>query len=218
MKNIAFLPLRGGSKSILLKNIKPLNGRPLAYYALDAAVACPHLEVVVVATDNDEIKTVIQQYSSDKLLIVGRSEPVSTDTAPTIDVLLEFADQYDFETMTLIQATSPLISTEDLMGGWSLFQKGYDSVLSVTRQHRFIWDEQTRMPNYNLYNKPRRQDWRGILIENGAFYISSYDQLVSSKAVTSGNIGLYEMAPETYVELDEPHDWFVIEQLLKNKS
>lgn len=218
MKNIAFLPLRGGSKSILLKNIKPLNGRPLAYYALDAAVACPHLEVVVVATDNDEIKTVIQQYSSDKLLIVGRSEPVSTDTAPTIDVLLEFADQYAFETMTLIQATSPLISTEDLMGGWSLFQKGYDSVLSVTRQHRFVWDEQTRMPNYNLYNKPRRQDWRGILIENGAFYISSYDQLVSSKAVTSGNIGLYEMAPETYVELDEPHDWFVIEQLLKNKS
>ena len=33
MKNIAFIPLRGGSESIPLKNIKLLNGRPLAYYA-----------------------------------------------------------------------------------------------------------------------------------------------------------------------------------------
>ncbi|SFB74701.1 CMP-N-acetylneuraminic acid synthetase [Brevinema andersonii] len=218
MKNIAFLPLRGGSKSIILKNIKLLNGIPLAYYALDAAVACPYIEVVVVATDSDEIKTVIQEYASDKLLIIGRSELVSTDTSPTIDVLLEFAEQYSFETVTLIQATSPLVSPEDLMGGWALFQQGYDSVLSVTRQHRFIWDEQTRVPNYDLYNKPRRQDWKGILVENGAFYISSYNQIIGSKAVISGNIGLYEMAPETYVELDEPYDWIVMEQLIKNKN
>ena len=35
--NIAFIPVRGGSKSIPLKNIKELNGKPLVYWTIKAA-------------------------------------------------------------------------------------------------------------------------------------------------------------------------------------
>ena len=35
--NIAFIPVRGGSKSIPLKNIKPINGKPLVYWTAKAA-------------------------------------------------------------------------------------------------------------------------------------------------------------------------------------
>ena len=218
MKNIAFIPLRGGSESIPLKNIKLLNKRPLAYYALDAVTQCDLIEKVVVATDSDEIAKVIKEYPSDKIIVMGRSEEVSTNFSPTIDVVLEIAQQIEFNNLVLVQATSPLVSVDDITRGLQLLAQGYDSVLSVVRQHRFIWDEDTHLPNYPMPNKPRRQDWRGILVENGAFYINSRENVLRDKFYLSGKIGLCEMAEDTYVEIDEEHDWLMMEQILQKRK
>ena len=218
MKNIAFIPLRGGSESIPLKNIKLLNKRPLAYYALDAVTQCDLIEKVVVATDSDEIAKVIKEYPSDKIIVMGRSEEVSTNFSPTIDVVLEIAQQIEFNNLVLVQATSPLVSVDDITRGLQLLAQGYDSVLSVVRQHRFIWDEDTHLPNYPMPNKPRRQDWRGILVENGAFYINSRENILRDNFYLSGKIGLCEMSEDTYVEIDEEHDWLMMEQILQKRK
>jgi len=215
MKTIAFIPVRGGSVSIPLKNIKLLNGRPLVYYTLDAACECDFIDTVVVATDHEGIKQIVERYSSNKIKVVGRSPEVSTAIAPTIDVMLEFAENNKFETIILMQATSPLTTSQDIINAYKVYQEGYDSVLSVVRQHRFIWDEKTRTSNYDLYNRPRRQDWDGILIENGAFYIISYEKLIKLKAPVIGNVGLYEMSAETYIELDCELDWIMMENFMR---
>ena len=218
MKNIAFIPLRGGSQSIPLKNIKLLNGRPLAYYALDAVTQCDLIDTVVVATDSDEIAKVIKEYPSDKIMVVGRTPEVSTNVSPTIDVVLEISQQIKFINLVLVQATSPLVSAKDITRGLELLNQGYDSALSVVRQHRFIWDEDTHLPNYPMPNKPRRQDWRGILVENGAFYINSRENILRDNFYLSGKIGLCEMSEDTYVEIDEEHDWLMMEQILQKRK
>ena len=216
MKNIAFIPLRGGSVSIPLKNIKLLNGRPLAYYALDAATQCDLIDTVVVATDSDEIAKVIKEYPSDKIIVVGRTPEVSTNLAKTELVMLEFAAQHKFEKIVLIQATSPLVSAKDITRGLELLNQGYDSALSVVRQHRFIWDEKTGTPtNYDPVTRPMRQEWDGILVENGAFYVTNYKNLLESQCRISGAIGLCEMSSDTYVEIDEEHDWLFLEFMLE---
>lgn len=217
MKTIGFLPLRGNSVSIPLKNIKLLNGRPLAYYGLDALVQCDYIDEIIVATDSAKIANVINAYPSNKIKVVGRSEEVSTNTSPTIDVMLETLKDINFDNVVLVQATSPLLTTQDIIRGLALM-KEYDSVVSVVRQHRFIWDEQTHLPNYQIPHKPRRQDWDGVLIENGSFYVTKKTNLFKDKFYLSGNIGLCEMNSDTYVEIDEEHDWFFVEYLLKNKT
>ena len=55
MSVIAFIPVRGGSKSIPLKNIKPLCGKPLLCWNIEALEACQLVDEVIVATDSDEI-------------------------------------------------------------------------------------------------------------------------------------------------------------------
>ena len=40
MKTIAFIPVRGGSKSIPLKNIKPFCGKPLVCWNIEALENC----------------------------------------------------------------------------------------------------------------------------------------------------------------------------------
>ncbi|MCR3757805.1 N-acylneuraminate cytidylyltransferase [Clostridium felsineum] len=218
-KNVAFIPVRGGSTSIKKKNIKPINGRPLVYWVLDAAVHCEYIDKIFVSTDSDEIKTTIKDYKSEKIIIIDRSKEVSTDTASTESAMLEFSKKYDFQNMVLIQATSPLLTSENLNDGFEKFLKeDVDSVISVVRQKRFIWQEEKNMilpQNYDPRNRPRRQDFNGFLVENGAFYITSRESFMKAGCRISGKIGAAEMPEESYYEIDDPLDWVIVENLLK---
>ena len=221
-KTVAFIPIRGGSKSIPLKNIKKINGRPLVYWVLDATVNCDEIDKVIVSTDSDEINEVVSEYGSDKVEIIGRSKAVSTDTASTEAVMLEFALKYNFDDVILVQATSPLLKSQHIRDGIMKYnQESIDSVVSVVRQKKFIWEDsdlRSTPINYNPLNRPRRQEFEGFLVENGAFYITSRSRLLETKCRISGNIGTVEMPEESYFELDEPSDWIIIENMLKKSS
>ena len=229
MTNIAFIPVRGGSKSIPLKNIKLICGKPLVYWTAKAACECSHIDDVYIATDSDEIKKAVEVFCSEepnifsKLHVVDRSAENASDTASTESAMLEFVHGREFDNIVLIQATSPLLTADDLNGGFELFNMdGTDSVLSVVRQKRFLWNNDENgiasPSNYDVYNRPRRQDYEGYLMENGAFYIISRDDLIKSKNRLSGNIRAYEMPEDTAVEIDEPEDFIMIESLMKRRN
>ncbi|RCX20168.1 N-acylneuraminate cytidylyltransferase [Anaerobacterium chartisolvens] len=230
-KTIAFIPLRGGSRSIPFKNIKEMNGRPLVYWVLDAAAGCGLIDEVYVSTDSGIIKNKIDEYKEiyrnnldeGKLLCIERSAGSASDTASTEMAMLEFAAHYDFQNIVLIQATSPMLTKGDLTGALNIYREGgFDSLLSVVRQKRFIWGQEEggrAFPmNYDPLKRPMRQQFEGYLVENGAFYITSRELLLSTECRISGNIGHYEMEDESYFEIDEPSDWIIAEQLLKKRS
>lgn len=214
----AFIPLRGGSKSIPGKNIKPIAGRPLVYWVLDAAVQCGLIDRVVVSTDDTAIRACVERYGHEKVEIVDRSPETATDSASTESAMLEYARTASFQDLVLIQATSPLLQAKHLQEGVQHYVSGgYDSLLSVVRQKRFIWkvDRTSAKPwNYDPAARPRRQDVQGFHVENGAFYVCSCSSLLASGSRLSGRIGAYEMPEDTYYELDEPADWHIIERLL----
>ena len=220
---VAFFPLRGGSKSIPLKNIKEIAGRPLAYWALDAACGCDLIDKVYVSTDSRRIRTVTEAYGNDRVEVIGRSEATATDSATSESAMLEFAGRRGFDDIVLIQATSPLVQSAHLEEGISkYFDTRADSLVSVVRQRRFIWTEKedgsVEAINYDPLKRPRRQDWGGYLVENGAFYITSRAGLLQSSSRLSGRTVCYAMPEETYVELDEPWHWQVAETLLVNRK
>ena len=226
--NVAFIPVRGGSKSIPLKNIKEICGKPLVYWCMKAACECPEIDKVYISTDSAQVKDTVKEIVKEndvftKVEIVDRSEETSRDNASTESAMLEFASDYDFENIVLIQATSPLIDSEDLSKGFEVFNKPeIDSVISCVRQHRFIWGEKedglVRPINYDVFNRPRRQDFDGYLLENGAFYITSKESLLESKNRVSGKIGVSVMNENTAIEIDETSDWEFVEWLLKEKN
>lgn len=227
--NVAFIPVRGGSKSIPLKNIKNIAGRPLVYWTIKAACQCSQIDKVYVATDSEAIRETISSFvveshkgEYNKLCVIDRSEASATDQASTESAMLEFAEKYDFDNIALIQATSPLLDADDLTKGFSAYSTDdVDSVLSVVRQKRFNWqiDSQgmAQATNYDYFNRPRRQEYDGYLVENGAFYITSKERLLKYKNRISGNIKAVEMNENTYFEIDEPSDWIIIENLLNLK-
>ena len=226
--NVAFIPVRGGSKSIPLKNIKPICGKPLVYWTVCAACKCNDIDKVYIATDSDKIRETVDAFKNEadifsKAEVISRSAESASDTASTEFAMLEFASKYEFDNIVLIQATSPLLTSRDLEHGFNAFyENNTDSVISVVPQKRFNWniDEKgfARPENYDVYNRPRRQEFNGYYVENGAFYITSKAALINSQNRISGNIKAVEMDESTFFEIDEPSDWTIIEALMKKKG
>lgn len=228
--NVAFIPVRGGSKSIPLKNIKPISGKPLVYWTVKAACGCKYIDKVYVATDSDKIRETVESFKSgteaelfSKAQVIGRSAESASDTASTESAMLEFAENYEFDNIVLVQATSPLLMSEDLERGFEAFaEEGTDSVLSTVRQKRFHWGNDgngfAHPTNYDVFHRPRRQEFDGYLVENGAFYITSKTDLLKTKNRVSGNIKAIEMNEDTFFEIDEPSDWVIIEALMKKNG
>lgn len=219
--NVAFIPVRGGSKSIPLKNIKPLCGRPLVYWTAIAACECQRIDRVYIATDSEQIRETVEGFGLEKVVVVDRGAETASDTASTESAMLEFAEKHDFDNIVLIQATSPLLTAEELNKGFKIFDKpDCDSVFSAVRRYQFLWmsmpDGTANPYNYDIYHRPRRQEYDGYLVENGAFYITSKERLLSTKNRISGNIRALEMRDISLYEIDEPGDWVIIEGIMRS--
>ena len=218
MKTIAFIPVRGGSKSIPLKNIKPFCGKPLVCWNIEALEACPQIDEIIVATDSDAIEKVVTGRNYTKTHIYRRSSENACDTASTESVMLEYirAAQLSPDTVfMLVQATSPLTQTSHFTEALQIYGQGkYDSMLTCVRNKRFFWHADGTSMNYDYMHRPRRQEFDGMLMENGAFYINTVGNILKSDNRLSGKIGIYEMPEYTAFEIDEPDDWWVMENLM----
>ena len=217
MRFFAFVPARCGSKSIRLKNIKLFCGKPLLYWNLLALERTPEVFEVHVATDCAEIERTVLGFGFQKAKVYRRSDENARDASSTESVMLEFIEQGSWlpnDYLILVQATSPLTQERDFSAAIEKMPN-YDSLLTCVRQKRFYWTEEGTAVNYDHRNRPRRQDFDGVLMENGAFYINSIHNIIRDKNRLSGKICVHEMPEYTAVELDEPDDWIVAEMLMR---
>lgn len=214
---VALIPLRAGSTSIPGKNVHPLAGRPLCDWSIRAALDSGVFESVWVSTDSDEIEQIARRTGAE---VHRRAPETATETASSESAMLDFAAAHPgFDVLALVQATSPLTRPEDFVGARDRFlAEEADSLVTVVRQRRFRWSASAagaEAVNYDPAARPRRQDWEGELIENGAFYFTRKALLDSAKCRLGGKIRVFEMAAHTSFEVDEPEDWTILEALAR---
>ena len=218
-KTIAFIPVRGGSKSIPLKNIKLFCGKPLVYWNIKALQDCKSIDTVVIATDSKIIKETVLEFNFNKVKIFNRSIKNSSDASTTESVMIEYISNSNEiqpnDTFVLVQATSPLTRSEDFSNAIEYYKiNDYDSIITGVKSYRFIWNSNGTPKNYDYHNRPRRQDFSGEFMENGAFYLNKVSSILKHNNRISGRIGLFEMPSYTNYELDEPDDWIIMENLM----
>lgn len=226
-KIIAFIPIRAGSKSIPLKNFKPLAGKPLFGWTAEAAINCPEIDELVISTDYPDIKkTFPKLFKSTKVKIFDRAPETATDTASSESAIFDYIEKEkpDFDYLVFIQATCPFIKSSDLTDALKKLKKAKaDSLLTLVRQRNFFWkilDGGIAKPiNYSPLKRPMRQQmelqkggFTFLYWENGAFYISKKEALLSSKCRISGKIVGFPF--EVPIDIDDLQDWIMAEKLL----
>lgn len=222
MKKIGIIPLRKDSKGIPGKNKKKMVGRPLFSWVLTEAIFSDLDAVYVFTNDTEIIRYVEREYFwTNKVFALLRNEENANDTASTESTMLEFSAQinHDYAVLCLLQATSPLILAADINTALDkIITEKYDSSLTVVNTHRFTWNSDGTPQNYDVFNRPRRQDFEGLLIENGAVYATQKKLFLASKNRVSGTIGLVKMPEETLMEIDSLSDWGIVENLLMERQ
>ena len=221
--NIAFIPVRAGSKSIPLKNIKILNGKPLVYWTAKASQDAKCIDKIIIATDSEEIKKIVLNFGFNKLEVYDRDSANAQDTSSTESVMVEYIKKTKLnpeDNFFLIQATSPLLKSKYIDEMYEKFKNSdAESIFSGVREKQFHWIETengVKPINYDYKNRPRRQEFQGIIAENGACYINSVKNILENNCRISGKIITYEMPAETAYEIDEESDWLITEELMKN--
>lgn len=229
MKPLYIIPARGGSKGIPHKNIKPLGGRPLIAYSIDAAkAACAvYPGYIMLSTDDEEIADTARKCG----LAVDYMRPVelATDTSASRDFMLDAMDWatehgIDYDCVVLLQPTSPFREAEDITGAMRLYTGEEDMIVSVCRSDA--------NPYYNLFETDacgnlhvckgdglytRRQDAPEVLEYNGGVYVIKPESL---RAMPMGEFPVrkpYIMPQERSIDLDTPADWARAEEIMKEK-
>ena len=218
---IAIIPIRSGSSSIKNKNIKMLNRKPLASYVINEAIKSKIFDKIVVASDSKRYFKILERHLTkiNKVIFFYRNKKNSTNKSSSESVLLEILYNFKmFKIAYLIQATSPLLNSNDLIKSLDKFKKyNNDSLLSVYKSHLFLWQKKNYklLPiNYNHKKRNRRQDLRENFVENGAFYAFDVKKFLKIKNRLFGKIGFYTMDKYRSFEIDTMED-FEFTKLLK---
>ena len=215
MKIVVVIPIRGGSKGLSRKNIYKINGTPLLGYAIDTALP---IADVWVATEDKEM----EMYAISKGVQTLRlPEMFVMDDTPMDRALVYFSSKVAFDTLVIMQATSPMTRGKDLERGIKKILFGCDSVLSVINTNDIlIWDElKGEALNYSLTNRGRRQDRISMYsIETGGFYITTRKQLEESRCRLGGRIGFVEVPYWSHFQVDSLEDAEMIGRLMEEKK
>lgn len=225
-RNLAIIPARSGSKGLVDKNIKLLNGKPLLAYTIEAAKESECFSVIHVSTDSKEYGDIGEKYGANVPFFRGIE--LSSDTASTWDVVRYVLNQYkekgmEFDTVCVLQPTSPLRTSEDIINGYRLKKENAaKAIVSVCEMdHSPLWSnvlpEDKNMSEFirkEAIKLPRQQLPTYYRI-NGALYIVDVNTVEKGEDIYSVYSYAYIMPKERSVDIDDKIDFLMAESIIK---
>lgn len=229
MNNLAIIPARSGSKGVKDKNIKLLKGLPLMGYSVKAALESKMYSHVMVSTDSQHYAEVARQCGAEVPFL--RSEALAQDKSSSWDAVKEVVQKYQelgitFDTVTLLQPTSPLRDADDIRNAFHVFEeKKANAVISVCEvDHSPLWsnilDEDHSMIHFaeNIRLNSNRQMLPTYYRLNGAIYLLKITTLSKIENLYADHCYACIMSREKSVDIDSLDDFEYAEYLFrKNK-
>lgn len=227
MNCLVVIPARGGSKGIPHKNIKLLNGKPLICYSIDVARQFTTDDNICVTTDDDEIIQVVEDYGLK--VPFKRPDYLATDHCGSNEVIQHAYQHYVqqgkvYDTILLLQPTSPFRKVEFLREAVSLYDASIDMVTSVKLS--------SCNPYYDGFEEDangllgiskgdgtieRRQDAPSVWQQNGSIYVINPHSLIEKGMAHFTRIRKYVMSEIYSVDIDNTFDWKIAELIINEK-
>ncbi len=226
-QTLVVIPARGGSKGVPGKNIKPLAGKPLIYYTIEAAKKVFPDKQILVSTDSEEIKTCVENTGLRVPFL--RPPELSTDEAGTYEVLLhalEYVESTGFypKTLILLQPTSPFRTGKHIREAMELFDNACEMVVSVkeTKANPYYTLREENEEGWLVKSKEgnfaRRQDCPKVYEVNGAIYIINVEVVKQKPLSLFSKVRKYVMDDLASHDIDRMTDWKFAEVMISNQA
>jgi CMP-N-acetylneuraminic acid synthetase len=229
MSIVTFIFARGGSKGLPGKNIKPLGGKPLIAWSIEAGLSLKHVNRVIVSTDCPEIAAVAREYGAQVPFM--RPPELARDNSPewlawrhALNWLQENEGVLP-EVMLSLPTTAPLRSPHDIQRCLDEFAKGgVDAVITVTDSHRspyFNMVKENPDGTVSLVIPPgnavtRRQDVPPVYDMATVAYVMYSGFVLAHNSFFSGRVRAVHVPPERSIDIDTLLDFRFAEYLVAN--
>jgi CMP-N-acetylneuraminic acid synthetase len=234
MKILCVIGARGGSQGLPGKNIKLLLGKPLIAWTIEAALAVPEIDRVVVSTDSEKIADVARQVGAEVPFI--RPNELSGPEVGKFDVwkhALNSCEKYyneEYEIFVDLDCTNPLRDVTDISKAIKQLrestERGVDTVFSVC--------EARKNPYFNMVEADesgamcmskslgptviRRQDAPQVYEHVASIYAMLPDHIKTKDHLLSGHAEGYDIGFEKSLDVDSEFDFLLVEYLMKKKQ
>lgn len=226
---LCVIPARGGSKRLPRKNIREMDGKPMIAYFIRAALETDLFTEVYVATDNEEIATIAREYGATVPYLMP--DELCGDQVPSHQpaqhLAEELADEGNvYETLVLLQPTSPLRIPADISEGVEKFIDGeYSFVVSVTHidPHYFHWAMDKNEEGYwNMHFDDKYLKERPLLPDkfrpNGSVKIANIPSLQDEGHFFGKQCGAFETPRRRSIHVGTKYEFNIAEGLLKRRE
>ena len=195
-------------------------------YTIEAAVESGLFNTVHLSTDSVQYAEIGRKYGTEAPFF--RSGRNSGDTVSSWDVVLEVLEEYErrgteFDTVMLLQPTSPLRTAEDIRGAYQIMEKKKAlTVVSVCEaEHPPIWSnvlpDSGCMDGFlsHIASKQRQASPQYFRL-SGAVYLLNVEYFKVQKGISyDASCYAYIMPRERSVDIDGPLDMVIAEALLR---
>lgn len=226
---LALIPARGGSKSILRKNIKLLGNKPLIAYTIEEALKSKYIDRVIVSTDDGEIANIAKEYGAETPFL--RPTKYAQDSSSSLSVILhslkylEKHDNYIPEIIVFLPPTTPFRTVKFIDKAIEKIENS-DGVIGVceVRQHPYFMMIKKKKDNLEPYLKIvkrslQKQDVPELYYINSSIAVAKreyYDRVIQSDTVVpifSGNVKAIFMDEVSSLDIDTEFDFLLAEML-----
>ena len=233
LRVLALVPARAGSKGLPGKNIRPLLGKPLLAWPIEAARASRYVDRVVISTDSVEFAALAQAAGADVPFL--RPAEHASDTAPSIafiehalDTLAAAGDRFDL--LVLLEPTSPLTEAADIDAALEALVAarpqaesivGVTALVSTHPAFAVRLDAQGLMQPYAAASfglLPRRQDTEPLYSLDGSLYISTVEAIRRERGFCHARTLPFITPRWKSFEVDDLVDFICIEAILANRA
>jgi len=227
MKMIAYIPARGGSKRIPLKNIKPLNGIPVLGHVIRAVKNLEFIQDVCVSTDSPDIAAIAQECGATTL--EARAPQLSDDRSTLKDLLDNDVGRFlkhfniaaDNASVLMPIATAALVPSNIYAAAYTDFISGNYDFLMATTDYAIspFWavtegvDKKWR-PLFPEKITARSQDLPPTQVDAGLFYMLNYAKMKGAPRgwLFSENMKCFKVPSTIAVDVDKQDDWDELER------
>jgi len=136
---LCLIPARSGSKGILDKNIKILNGKPLIAHSIEQAKETTYYKNnqmrIVVTTDSEKYANIAKKYGAE--IPVLRPSEISQDLSTDFEFMKHMVDylketeNYNPDIILQLRPTQPIRKIEDINKCLDLFIENYNEYDSL---------------------------------------------------------------------------------------
>ena len=216
MKIAALVPMRHHSQRVPGKNYRPLAGRPLFHYIIQALLAVPRIQAIAVDTDSEPVMEGLRS-TFPSVHVIERPAHLRADDVSMNDILIHDTSQLPADFYVQTHSTNPLLRPESISRAVESFLGSYparDSLFSVTRLQTRLYDQDGRAINHDPSVLLQTQDLPPVYQENSCLYVFTRENLVKHHHRIGSNPLMFEIDAEEAWDIDNELDFAVCDFLM----